>query len=228
MSNYRKFNFDFTFACIIHDKDRSIDRIRGTKNLYKILGVAKSRTFRVLWMLEEIGECYEHISSKPRSNEVKKLNKAGKVPVLLDGEEILTDSSAIISYLGNKHEKLSFPSGTIERARQDAMIFRLIDEVDMILWAAARHSFILPEEQRVNAIKPSLKWEFEKNIDRIMDEKESKFLMGEEFMLPDIILAHCGSWACSAKFPSENKRFNDYIKFCYERPAVKRLIKSTP
>ena len=47
-------------------------------------------------------------------------------------------------------------------------------------------------------------------------------------MLPDIILAHCGSWARSAKFPSENKRFNDYIKFCYERPAVKRLIKSTP
>ena len=108
------------------------------------------------------------------------------------------------------------------------MVFRLIDEVDMILWAAARHSFILPEEQRVNAIKPSLKWEFEKNIGRIMDEKESKFLMGEEFMLPDIILAHCGSWARSAKFPSENKRFSDYIKFCYERPAVKRLIKSTP
>ena len=107
------------------------------------------------------------------------------------------------------------------------MVFRLIDEVDMILWAAARHSFILPEEQRVNAIKPSLKWEFKKNIDRIMDEKESKFLMGEEFMLPDIILAHCGSWARSAKFPSENKRFIDYIKFCYERPAVKRLIKST-
>tara|TARA_B100001741_G_scaffold109195_1_gene89901 strand:+ start:1342 stop:1512 length:171 start_codon:yes stop_codon:yes gene_type:complete len=43
-----------------------------------------------------------------------------------------------------------------------------------------------------------------------MSEKESKFLMGDEFMLPDIILAHCGSWARSAKFPSENRRFNDY------------------
>ena len=42
--------------------------------MYKILGVAKSRTFRVLWMLEEIGECYEHIPSKPRSKEIKKLN----------------------------------------------------------------------------------------------------------------------------------------------------------
>ena len=194
--------------------------------MYKVLGIAPSRTFRVLWMLEEIGECYEHISAKPGSSEIIKFNGSGKVPVLLDGKDVLTDSSAIVSYLGDKHKKLSFQSGSIERAYQDSMVFRIIDEVDMILWLAARHSFILPEERRVNAIKPSLKWEFERNIDRIMSEKESKFLMGDEFMLPDIILAHCGSWARSAKFPLENRRFNDYINLCYDRPAVRRLTKS--
>ncbi|MFL2794003.1 MAG: glutathione S-transferase family protein [Paracoccaceae bacterium] len=194
--------------------------------MYKVLGIAQSRTFRVLWMLEELGECYEHISAKPGSSEIIKFNGSGKVPVLLDGKDVLTDSSAIVSYLGDKHKKLSFQSGSIERAYQDSMVFRIIDEVDMILWLAARHSFILPEERRVNAIKPSLKWEFERNIDRIMSEKESKFLMGDEFMLPDIILAHCGSWARSAKFPLENRRFNDYINLCYDRPAVRRLTKS--
>ena len=194
--------------------------------MYKVLGIAQSRAFRVLWMLEEIGECYEHISAKPGSSEIIKFNGSGKVPVLLDGKDVLTDSSAIVSYLGDKHKKLSFQSGSIERAYQDSMVFRIIDEVDMILWLAARHSFILPEERRVNAIKPSLKWEFERNIDRIMSEKESKFLMGDEFMLPDIILAHCGSWARSAKFPLENRRFNDYINLCYDRPAVRRLTKS--
>ncbi len=194
--------------------------------MYKVLGIAQSRAFRVLWMLEEIGECYEHISAKPGSSEILKFNVSGKVPVLIDGKDVLTDSSAIVSYLGDKHKKLSFQSGSIERAYQDSMVFRIIDEVDMILWLAARHSFILPEERRVNAIKPSLKWEFERNIDRIMSEKESKFLMGDEFMLPDIILAHCGSWARSAKFPLENRRFNDYINLCYDRPAVRRLTKS--
>jgi hypothetical protein len=73
------------------------------------------------------------------------------------------------------------------------MVFRIIDEVNMILWLAAPGSFISPEARRVNAIKPSIKWEFDRNIDRIMSEKESKFLMGDEFMFPDIILAHCGS-----------------------------------
>jgi len=195
--------------------------------LYKVFGIPQSRAFRVIWMLEEIEIEYEHFSLKPGSQEVKNLNRSGKVPVLMDGEEILSDSSAIISYLGDKHEKLCYPRGSIERARQDAIVFRIIDEVDMILWLAARHSFILPEERRVNAIKPSLKWEFERNIDRIMSEKKSKFLMGDEFMLPDIILAHCGSWARSAKFPSENKLFNDYINMCYDRPAVRKLTKRT-
>ena len=59
-----------------------------------------------------------------------------------------------------------------------------------------------------------------------MSEKESKFLMGHEFMLPDIILALYGSWARSAKFPAKNRRFNDYINFCYDRPEVRRLTKS--
>ncbi len=195
--------------------------------MYKVFGIPQSRAFRVLWMLEEIEIKYENIQLKPGSREIKKINKSGKVPVLLDGEEILTDSSAIISYLGDKHEKLCFPRGSIDRARQDAMVFRIIDEVDMMLWGAARHSFILPEDMRVNAIKPSLKWEFQKNIDRIMDEKEGKFLMGNKFMLPDIILAHCGRWARSAKFPLENENFNRYVKLCFDRPAVSELIKRT-
>ena len=195
--------------------------------MYKVFGIPQSRAFRVLWMLEEIKIKYEHIQLKPGSPDVKKINRSGKVPVLLDGDEILTDSSAIISYLGDKHEKLCFPRGSIDRARQDAMVFRIIDEVDMMLWGAARHSFILPEDMRVNAIKPSLKWEFQKNIDRIMDEKEGKFLMGNKFMLPDIILAHCGRWARSAKFPLENENFNRYVKLCFDRPAVSELIKRT-
>ena len=136
--------------------------------MYKVFGIPQSRAFRVIWMLEEIEIEYEHFSLKPGSQEVKNLNRSGKVPVLMDGEEILSDSSAIISYLGDKHEQLCFPRGSIERARQDAMVFRIIDEVDMMLWGAARHSFILPEDMRVAAIKPSLKWEFQKNIDNIM------------------------------------------------------------
>ena len=76
--------------------------------MYKIFGIAQSRTFRVLWMLEEIGERYEHIPAKPHSSEIIKFNISGKVPVLLDGDDVLTDSSAIISYLAINTKNFRF------------------------------------------------------------------------------------------------------------------------
>jgi glutathione S-transferase len=41
---------------------------------YKIIGGVKSRTMRVLWMLEEIGVAYEHVAAAPRSDEVTRFN----------------------------------------------------------------------------------------------------------------------------------------------------------
>ena len=52
--------------------------------MYKIFGIAQSRTFRVLWMLEEIGERYEHIPAKPHSSEIIKLNISNGCILLLD------------------------------------------------------------------------------------------------------------------------------------------------
>jgi glutathione S-transferase len=50
---------------------------------YKVIGAVRSRTMRVLWMLEEIGVPYEHVAAAPRSDEVTRFNPAGKVPVLI-------------------------------------------------------------------------------------------------------------------------------------------------
>ena len=76
--------------------------------MYKVFGIPQSRALRVIWMLEEIEIEYEHFSLKPGSQEVKNLNRSGKVPVLMDGEEILSDSSAIISYLGDNMNSYAF------------------------------------------------------------------------------------------------------------------------
>jgi glutathione S-transferase len=51
---------------------------------FKLLGPASMRTFRCLWMLEELGLPYEHVSSAmPLSKQVQQYNPLGKVPVLL-------------------------------------------------------------------------------------------------------------------------------------------------
>ena len=187
--------------------------------MYTVIGGVASRAFRVLWMLEELGAAYEHQPAGPQSDEVKAHNPAGKIPVLIDDGQAITDSSAILTYLADKHQALTYPAGTIDRARQDALTFAILDEVDSVLWTAARHSFVLPEEERVPDVKDSLKREYSRNIARLMDRMAGPFLMGEMMTVPDIILTHCGNWAVSAKFPEPEARFAEYLANIRTRPA---------
>ncbi|MEP2715186.1 glutathione S-transferase, partial [Pseudophaeobacter sp.] len=169
--------------------------------MYTVVGTPLSRSFRVLWTLEELGQPYALTPALPQSPEILAVNATGKVPALLEGDTVLTDSTAIITYLADKHGSLTAPAGTLARAQQDAMTQRFLDELDATLWTAARHSFALPKEQRVAEVKPSLKWEFNRNLDRIESQIKGPFVMGEEFTLADIVLTHCLNWAYGAKFP---------------------------
>ncbi|MEO0863627.1 MAG: glutathione S-transferase N-terminal domain-containing protein, partial [Pseudomonadota bacterium] len=85
--------------------------------MYHVIGTAKSRAFRVMWMLGELGQDYEVTPAMPRSEEIMAHNPLGKVPALKDGDDVLTDSVAIITYLADKHGALTAPAGTIARAR---------------------------------------------------------------------------------------------------------------
>jgi glutathione S-transferase len=187
--------------------------------MYTVVGAPKTRAFRVLWMLEELGEEYTHIPALPRSDEARTYNPLGKIPALVDGDDVLTDSMAILTYLGDKHGKLTAPAGTVARARQDALTFWLIDEFDAILWAAAKHSFILPEEKRVPAVKEALKAEFSASANKLTEWLDGPYLMGDDITIPDILACHCLNWAVGAKFPRVDDRLFAYAKNLRDRPA---------
>lgn len=189
--------------------------------MYEVIGGTTSRAFRVTWMLEEIGQPYTHLAVKPHSPEALAANPSGKIPALRDGDACLTDSTAILTYLADKHGALTYPAGTIERARQDGLTHMILDELDAVLWTGARHSFILPEERRVPEVKDSLKWEFARNLARVSAAFEGPFLMGEKMTIADIIATHCLNWAYSAKFPLEDEKMLGYAKAMRGREAFK-------
>jgi glutathione S-transferase len=141
--------------------------------MYQVIGVPKTRAFRVLWTLEELGQSYDLVPAQPQSAEARAANPSGKVPALVEDGESITDSVAIITYLADKHGALTAPAGTLARAKQDAITNMVIDEMDAILWTAARHSFILPEDRRVPEIKDSLNWargaKFDVEGDAVLD-----------------------------------------------------------
>jgi glutathione S-transferase len=190
---------------------------------YQVIGSVKSRTLRVLWMLEEIGVGYEHVAAAPRSDEVTRFNPAGKVPVLVAEGVPISDSVAIMTFLGDRHGRLTHKAGTIDRARQDSLTQAIVDEFDAALWTAARHSFVLPEDKRVPEVKDSLRWEFERSQERFVPRmaEDGPFLMGEEMTIPDILLAHCMGWAVAAKFPV-TEPFREHARRMRDRPAFER------
>lgn len=190
--------------------------------MYTVIGTPMTRSFRVIWALEEMGLPYELNPAPPQSPEVVALNASGKVPVFQDGEETLTDSTAIITYLADKHGKLTAPAGTLARAKQDAMTQLCLDELDALLWTAARHSFALPEDKRVPDVKPSLKWEFARNLTRLEDRIKGPYVMGDEFTIADIVLTHCLNWGFAAKFPVESPKLLSYGKAMRAREGFQR------
>ena len=52
---------------------------------------------------------------------------------VIDGDDAIADSTAIVTYLTDRAQQLTATPGTIARARQDAMTFRLLDEFDALM-----------------------------------------------------------------------------------------------
>src|SRR5262245_12885074 len=81
----------------------------GLKELaMKLYGFPPTRSIRVLWTLRELDVEFELINVDPakgehRRPEVLAVNPAGKLPVLVDGDFILTESVAIVLYLAEKY-----------------------------------------------------------------------------------------------------------------------------
>ena len=92
----------------------------------KLFGFGMSRSFRVLWMLEELGTAtvpYRYFPVMPQSKEVLRHNPLGKVPILVDHAEdddndddgfALYETVAIMNYLGDKYGSRSRDNKTIE------------------------------------------------------------------------------------------------------------------
>ena len=181
---------------------------------------------RVIWMLEEIGEPYEINPVSPRGDEARAHNPMAKVPSLTGPEGTICDSVAILTYLADKHGQLTWPAGTMTRARQDFATQTVVSEVDAALWTAAKHSFALPEDWRVPGIKDTARKEFARGMDALEKIKGGDpFLAGNRFTIADLLLGHCAGWALAAKFELPGGDFGDWLKSLSKRPAMQRALK---
>ena len=191
--------------------------------MYKLIGSPKTRAFRVMWMLEELGQDYELDPVGPRDKSLAAINPSLKVPVLKDGNDHIIDSVAICQYLADKHGQMTFPAGTIQRGHQDSFTQFAVDDVELPLWVAAKHKFVLPEEYRVPDVKRACQFDFDRAMMALSQRLGKKsYVMGDTFTVPDLLLGHCSGWAKSTGWTIPEGNVADYIARIRARPAFQK------
>lgn len=192
--------------------------------MYLVVGSPGSRLSRVTWMLEELGEPYSIVKAKQHSDEMRLYNPTGKMPALVDGDVVVTDSAAICAYLAEKHadKGLGADPGLAGRAAFDSWMHFAQSEFEAPMWNKLKHRLILPEEIRRD-VGPWTAYEFDKEVAAL----EAKlgggaYALGDRFSAVDVILGHCGQWARGARFEVKSDAVNAYFDRVLARPALAR------
>jgi glutathione S-transferase len=96
------------------------DAKEGVIDADEINEFGPTRSIRVRWTLQELGVDFEPIrvnllAGENRRPEFLKINPAGKIPVLVDGDLVLTESVAIVLYLAEKYSHKGLLPGRLQR-----------------------------------------------------------------------------------------------------------------
>lgn len=192
-----------------------------------LYGMPQTRSFRVLWTLEELGASYRYQvvdlgKGEGRTAEFLALNPGGKLPVLTDGELVLCESAAICTYLADSHpEKNLIPArGSFDRARCNQWGYFVLSELEQPLWTMGKHKFALPKEYRIPEIQKTALFEFMRAVSVL--EKGlwgRRFLVGEDFTLADLLAVHTLHWAQAFKVDHGSQLLDDYRERIKERVA---------
>ncbi len=168
-------------------------------------GGATARTLRAHWMLHELDVPYEAKLIAPRSGETHTeeflaLNVKGKIPVLVDGDMVLTESAAIITYLGDRYGPdtgLVPAPYTTDRARYNEWLAYVQMELDAhTLYILRKHRDLAELYGEAPAAVATAIEGFGKLIGFAEQRlRASGYLVGAQFTGADLMLVSCLIWA---------------------------------
>ena len=113
-----------------------------------------ARSFRPLWMLEELGLAYDlkMLPFPPRvfAKEYLALNPLGTIPLLIDGDTRMTESSGICHYLGTRYGPTPLLVGADEPAFGAFLNWMYFSDATLTFpqTLVLRYSQLEPEERR--------------------------------------------------------------------------------
>lgn len=181
-----------------------------------------SRAAGSLWALEEIGEPYQLkfvdiLKGGQKAPDVVALNPMGKLPILTDGDAVVTEAAAICLYLADR-----YASGRLSPRLDDPK------RATYLRWSLFAPSVIEP-----GALAKLSKWEFKpgqagwgdfesmgKAIETAVDGKP--FLLGDTFSMADVIFGGTLRYMTQFKMLDAGPLIASYLDRLNQRPALQR------
>lgn len=155
-----------------------------------------ARSFRALWALEEMRLPYDLVlmpfPPRARFDNYKDLNPLGTVPVLIDGERRMTESSAMCHYLGEVYGPTSLVVKPSEPGFADYMNFLVMGEATLTFpqTIVLRYTRLEPPERRaVQAADDYRQW-FLARLKAAMRMAGREFVCADRFTMADISVAY--------------------------------------
>ena len=187
-----------------------------------------TRSFRPLWLLEELQVPYELIDidifhGEGRTESYRQINPYGKVPTLDDDGTVIYEAGAICLYLADKFvEKNLAPAlNTPERGLYYQWMFFAPGTMEPPLMNIFLHSKLLPEEERIPILVEQGVKQFNKIADNLNQTIEKKpYLLGDQFSTADIMVSSTLQWF--PDFLDDRPELKAYVNRNSERPAYQR------
>ena len=199
--------------------------------MIKLYGYQQTRSARVAWALEEANAEYEYAQINLQAGDHKKpaflaINPFGKIPTLVDNEQVISESAAICTYIAEKFPAAKLiPTEDKSRAEYFQWIFFVVSELEVHLWTAAKHERFLPEDKKIPAVAKTSYWEFEKAAAVLSAHLNGRqYIASNHFSSADIICVSVLHWAHHLKISLDATLLN-YMNRLSERPALAKARK---
>ena len=201
----------------------------------KLYEFGPTRSIRARWVLQELGVEFEVVTinmlkGENRSPEFLAVNPAGKLPVLVDGDLILTESVAIVLYLAEKYpDKQLIPATLAEHAQLNRWLLFTTTELEQPLWRMARHTHLYPKEKRIPDEIAVARDDF-LQMASVIDQhlRDRQFVVGHKVTVGDFVLAYTLDMATAAAAKNlleQLPRLESYMEDMYARPHAPMRIK---
>jgi glutathione S-transferase len=196
--------------------------------MIKIFHTPLTRSLRVVWLCEEMGIDYEisPVEMQNKSAEFLAVNPSGTLPAIVDGEQILTESVAILQYLTETRgpTPLAVKPGAPNYA--DYIQFLIMGEAGLASPLNAIFGcrfFGEPQDLESFAVKV-ISDGFLNRLQLVTRQLEKgPYMAGSSFTAADISIAYTVGLGLFLEFGDRMPAsVHDYYKRCTERPAFQR------